>query len=406
MISTILLLATRTHAPAAKSAPVVRSAAVVKGTLTRTLRIPGMTMARSTAMLVAPRLYGRRSRNSSGNDFRLTLRTLAAPGSQVKQGEVVAEFDRQFIETRLDDLAADVRSRELTLAKVRAGLTERRKAYEQRILAAEGVVEKSRLDLRTIPVRSAIVAERYRLNLEEARAQLEQLRKEVRFFNISEAAEMKRQELELEQERLDLRRGERGSERMMVRSPIDGVFVPQRIRRGGEYMDIKAGDDLPSGTVIGEVHDTSRLNVEAYVNQADAHLLRSGMEAVLTVEAMPDVRLPARITRIGSIAKGGGSRREFVSTIPVRLSVEGSREVMPNFTVAADVALASSPDSLLAPREAVHRDGSGAFVYLRAGGSWQRRPVMLGAHNHVQVAVTGGLTLGDVVALERPIPAR
>lgn len=378
----------------------------MKGALTRTLRIPGMTMARSSALLVAPRLYGRRSRNSSGNDFRLTLRTLAAPGSQVKEGEVVAEFDRQFIETRLDDLAADVRSRELTLEKVRAGLAERRKAYDQRILAAEGAVEKARLDLRTIPVRSAIVAERYRLNLEEARAHLEQLRKEVQFFNISEAAEMKRQELELEQERLDLRRGQRGSERMMVRSTIDGVFVPQRIRRGGEYMDIKAGDDLPSGMVIGEVHDTSKLNVEAYVNQADAQLLRSGMEAALTVEAVPGLRLPGQITRIGSIAKGGGSRHEFVSTIPVRLSVEGSREVMPSFTVVADVTLDSIPDALLVPREAVHRDGRGEFVYRRGKDGWQRRPVTLGANNHVQVAVADGLTLGDVVALERPDPVR
>lgn len=117
-----------------------------------------MTAAGNLAYLTAPILSGRRSRSSSSSDFRLTLKSLIGAGTQVQPGDVVAEFDRQYIELRLDDLEASVRSRELTLQTVRASLNERRKAYELRILAAEGAVGKARLDLRTTPVRSAIVA--------------------------------------------------------------------------------------------------------------------------------------------------------------------------------------------------------------------------------------------------------
>lgn len=390
----------RTAAPAAVAA--VRTAVVERGRFERTLRITGMTAAGNLAYLTAPILSGRRSRSSTSSDFRLTLQSLIGAGTQVQPGDVVAQFDRQFIELRLDDLAASVRSRELTLQTVRASLNQRRKAYEQRILAAEGAVGKARLDLRTTPVRSAIVAERYRLNLEEAQARLEQLRSEAHYFDLSEAAAMRRQELELAEEQLDLRRGQRGSERMVVRSPIAGVFIPQRVRRGGEYTDIQAGDDLASGTVIGQVHDTSRLTVEAYANQADEQLLKQGMAVKLEVEAFAGMTAEARVTRIGSLAQAGGARRDYVRTIPVRLEVAGRPAIMPNFTVAADVVLERIEDALLAPREAVRFAGGQAKVWVKAGAGWEERAVTVAASNHVQVAVASGVTQGEVVALETP----
>lgn len=380
----------------------VRTAVAKQGTFQRTLRISGMTAAANTAYLTAPILSGNRSRGSSSNDFRLTLKSLIAPGTQVKPGDVVAEFDRQYIELRLDDLAASVRSRELTLKTVRAGLNQRRKAYDQRIVAAEGAVGKARLDLKTIPVRSAIVAERYRLNLEEAEARLEQLRAEVKLFDVSERASMRRQELELAEEQLDLRRGQRGSERMVVKSPIAGVFIPQRVRRGGEYKDIQAGDDLPSGTVIGEVHDTSRLTVEAYANQADEQMLRRGLAATLHVEAFPGMTAPARVARIGSLAQAGGARRDYVRTIPVRLDVVGRPEIMPNFTVAVDVVVEEIGGAVMVPREAVRETGAGASVWVKAGAGWRERAVRVAASNHVEVALAEGVTQGEVVALEKP----
>jgi len=366
-----------------------------------------MTVAGNAATIAAPQLRGRRSRGSSGNDFRLTLKSLIPAGTWVKKGDLVAEFDRQFMELRLDDLTADVRDRELTLETVRANLKVNRKAYDQRILAAEGAVQKATLDLRTAPVRSAIVTEKFRLNLEEARAHLKQLRAESGYFDISETAALRQQELELRGEQIDLQRAQRNSDRMRIVAPIDGVFVPQRIRRGGEFTEIKAGDDLASGAVVGQIHDTSRLIVEAAVNQADIHALRAGAAASLKAEAFPDLNLPARLRRIGSIAQGGGSRRDYVRAVPVQLSVEGSDpRLMPNFTVAADIVIGSEPDRILLPREAVTVAPEGERVFVRSPQGWTERAVTTAASNHIQVAVESGVAEGDVVALEPPPAGR
>jgi hypothetical protein len=101
---------------------------------------------------------------------------------------------------------------------------------------------------------------------------------------------------------------------MRILAPISGVFVPQSIRRGGEYKDIQAGDELPPGMVLGDIHDTSGLVVEAAVNQADAHLLRRGMQSTIRAEAYSGLVLPARLTRIGSMAQSAGVRRDMSGT--------------------------------------------------------------------------------------------
>jgi HlyD family secretion protein len=394
---------TRTRRSAPQPAAAIRTATAAKGTLRRTLRITGMTVAGSAASLVTPRLTGRRSRSSTQGDFRLTLKYLISPGTKVKAGDLVAEFDRQFMELRLDDLAADVRSRELALETVRTNLTVNRKAYDQRILAAEGAVSKARLDLRTIAVRSAIVSEQYKLNLEEAEARLKQLRAESRFFDISETAANRRQELELQEEQLDLHRSQRNNDRMRILAPISGVFVPQRVRRGGEYKDIQAGDDLTPGAVIGDIHDTSQLIVEAALNQADIHLIRPGLAATLHAEAFPDLSMPAEVMRIGSLAQSGGARAEYVRNIPLRLRVLGTDpRLMPNYTVTADVAIASLPGAILIPREALFSSLNDNHVFVRSNNGWRWRSVSVAAMNHFQVAVASDVTQGEVVALEAP----
>jgi multidrug efflux pump subunit AcrA (membrane-fusion protein) len=389
--------------PPTPAAPPVRTYTVQPGRIERTLRLSGMTTAGNTALMIAPKLPGRRSRGSSSSDFKLTLLRMASPGGYVEKGGLVAEFDRQFLKVRFDDLHADVRGRALSLRNLYTALDVRRKAYEQRIRAAEGAVERARLDLRTAPVRSAIQSERFRLNFEEAQAHLAELRHEAHYVHLSEAAAIRRYELLLEDARLDLDRAERNAERLLVTAPIAGVFIPQRIRRGGEYFEVEAGDDLTPGFNFGQLFDLNTLNIEASANQADLQLLREGQKVRLTAEAFGDLVLPGRITRIASAARGGGARAEHVRHLPIRIALGASdKRLVPNYSVAADVILESADASAVLPLEAIHSEPgqTSPYVWRRQAEVWIRQPVTLGLRNHTHAAVHSGVVAGDIVSLD------
>ncbi len=345
-----------------------------------------------------------------GGDFMMQIQALAPNGSRVAKGETVAEFDRQYMLLRLDDYKSNVDQSENSMKASMANLEVTRKSYEQQIKAAKNMVEKAELDMRTIPVRSAIDSERLRLALEEARANLKQLQEAARYVDIGERATLKVADLELAATKLEFRRAQANADRMVMKAPMDGLVVVQNTFRAGDFGPIQQGDQIYPGMLFMQVVDQSSMIVKASVNQADVQNLRLGQKAKVRFDAFPGLELPAHVTTIGAITKTGGTRASFKKDVAVMLRLEKiDPRVIPDLSVSADVVLDESENATVVPAEAIQYDDSLAgaapkpFVHVRnAAGAWTRREVELGLTNNTHVAVKSGLKAGEVVALEPP----
>lgn len=335
----------------------------------------------------------------------LVLQKVVSAGTQVKKGDVVAEFDRQYMLLRLEDYKSSVVQAEAALKKLRADLGITKKMHDQSIAQAKGQLEKARLDMKTIPVLSDIDAARAKLALEEAEARYKEIADENRLVEISLASQIRNSEIDVQQTKIELRRAEANAERMLLKAPINGITVMQTIFRGGDLDQVKAGDQLWPGMLFMTVVDPRSMVVNATVNQADVERLRIGARATIRFDAYPDLQLPARVYSVGGIAKPGGQRATFVKEIPIRLKLEKTDpRVIPDLSVSADVVLANETEhSAVVPLGSVFRDdGRQPFVFVRGPKGFERRPVELGLVNYTHAAVRNGLKPNEVVALERP----
>jgi hypothetical protein len=168
------------------SQPAIRTAIVQSGVVEKTLRLTGNTAAERSVQLRAPYMRGRRS--TSPGDFGLVLERLVTAGAGVDKGEIVAAFDSLQMMRRLDDNRVDRQDSEGTFRKLRADLLIARAARQQAINVAKGVREKAAVELKTIPVRSAICAALLRLDFEEADAAYKSLVRQETFARISDLA--------------------------------------------------------------------------------------------------------------------------------------------------------------------------------------------------------------------------
>jgi multidrug resistance efflux pump len=228
--------------------------------------------------------------------------------------------------------------------------------------------------------------------------------------DISEAADIRRTELDLRETQVETRRAEMNAEKMIVRSPMEGLVVLLNIRRQADQDVVRVGDQLHSGYPFMQIVDLRSMVVEAEVNQVDWDQLRIGAKAHLRVDAFPDLELPARVYSIGTLARGSRWRGDYVKGIPVRLKLEKlDPRLIPNFSVSADVVIESEPDVAIIPRECVFRDGAERkpIVFARGSSGWEKREVELGLQNNISVAVHAGVGEGEVIATERPpvVPA-
>lgn len=339
-------------------------------------------------------------------DFALILVNLAKPGSHVKKGDVVAEFDRQYMLQRLDDYRDSVVQMEAGLRKMKSDMGVAAEAEEKVLASAKADLEDALLDMKTVNVRSAIEAERFQMAVEEARARLKQVQAEGKLFAESQQAQYRASEIDLDQARIELRRADANAARMVLKTPIDGIVVMQTIFRGGDVGQIQLGDQVYPGMFFMSIVDPSSMVVDASINQVDSEKLRIGMKARVELDAYKGIELPAEIAAIGGMSKPSEWRASYVSRVPVRLKVEGADErVIPDLSASADVVLAVEKQAAVAPRSAVFQDGganSRPFVFLHSPTGWIRREIELGLETNTAVAVRAGLRKGDVVAIERP----
>ncbi len=335
----------------------------------------------------------------------LVLQDAVKPGARVNKGQVIAEFDRQYMLNRLEDYRASVAQMEAGVRRLKAELLVTRESHRQTVANAKAALEKARLDVKTIPVLGAIEAESIKLAAEEADAKYKQLLAEVKFVEIGQASEIKAAELELMQAQMELKRAEANADRMLIKAPINGLAVMQTMFRGTEFAQIQPGDQLYPGMMFLQVVDPSAMIINATVNQVDVDRVRIGQKATVRFDAYPELQVPAHVEAIGAMTRAGGMRASYVKEIPVILKIDRMDPlIIPDLTVSIDVAMEAEQQASIAPLAAIFRDGERGtpYVYVKAGDSWERREVELGLKNNLQVAIRSGLKPGEVVAEDAP----
>ena len=340
-----------------------------------------------------------------GGEFSLTLQNAASAGSKVKKGDAIAEFDRQYMLTRLDDYKSSVAQADSSFRKMQAELQVAKKAHNLTIDSAKAALDKAKLDMQTTSVVSDMDAERLRLSLEEAQARYNQLVQEVPYVDAGIKSDTRVAEIELGKSKVELGRAEQNANRMEMKAAIDGLVVMQPTLRGSEFDQVKVGDQLMPGQTFMQVVDTSSMIINASVNQIDVERLRIGLKARVRFDAFPGLELPARLYSLGSVAKSARYRPDWVKEMVVVLKLEKmDPRVIPDLSVSADVILETTQAGAVLPRGAVFHSSEGKpFVWTRdSQGAWLRREVELGMASFTDVAVKSGLQSGDVVAIERP----
>lgn len=171
-------------------------------------------------------------------------------------------------------------------------------------------------------------------------------------------------------------------------SPFDGIATDV-MARAGEMA--QPGQPLMTVVATGSVH----LEVAAPARLADR--VKVGQSARVTLDTMPDRTFDGEVTDVLPVAGAEGR------TLPVRVRFDtrGLR-LTPGIGATADVELATVPNALTIPVDAVRSEGNVPFVYTVENGKAVRHNVSLGATTGNYVRVVAGLREGDQVILSGP----
>ncbi|HEX5474819.1 MAG TPA: efflux RND transporter periplasmic adaptor subunit [Vicinamibacterales bacterium] len=373
---------------------------VARRDFVRSVRLSGTVEAVEATTVSAPRIAGQ-------NNNALVIMHLVVPGTTVRPGDLLVEFDRQDQLRNALDRQAELTDLDQQINKRVAQEAAAKATDDTALKEGESALERARLDMLKNELLPRIEAEKNTLAYEQADATLKQLRATYDLKRRAAAADIRVLQISRDRSATAMKHAEANANRMLIQSPIRGVAVLKTIWKGGNMAEIQIGDEIRPGVPVVDVVNPAAMRVRARVNQADINELVVGQPVAVGLDAYPELHFTGRVAQISPIG-AESTLSPKVRTFTVLVTVQGAHpKLMPDLTASLDVELARVPKALVVPRDAIGHDGAQAFVQVLNGGNSDRRNVTIGARNAVEAVVTSGLAAGAAVARNlRPVAAR
>jgi len=294
------------------------------------LRLKGTTEAVQARAILAPLLAGQQIGT-------LTIIHIAQAGTKVKQGDLLVEFDRQAQMRDIIDKQAEYQKLVDQVAGEQAKESAARAKDETELKTAEDNLRKTELEIQKAEIVSRIDAEKNQENLEEAKATYDQLRETFDLKRKAAQAAIRILEIQRDRTQQTMEHAKANSDKMQIRSPLDGVVVLNTIWKQGTMGEVQEGDQVRAGVPFMQVVNPVTMQVRVHANQQDFPSLQVGQMAKVRLDAYPEMVLQGKVDQISPIGENGDFSAKL-RTFVVIVAIEGNDpKLMPDLSAAVDV---------------------------------------------------------------------
>jgi RND family efflux transporter MFP subunit len=145
-----------------------------------------------------------------------------------------------------------------------------------------------------------------------------------------------------------------------------------------------------------EVHDLSHAWVQGFIPERDFPRVRIGQQVRMRFVTSPEEII------LGTIARSGESISNDDRTLSVWIELQDmpAFQLQHNMLARIHIETGAKSDGLAIPLQAVVREGMRSYVFVESEAMvFERRFVVTGKSNDLQVAVIDGLSPGESIAI-------
>jgi HlyD family secretion protein len=313
--------------------------------------------------------------------------------SPVTKGQVLAEIDPTRVRARVQQSEAQVALAKANLQQTSANVARARAELEiqqrdfsrQKALADRGFVSKAGLDIAQSKLNSA------RNALQVAQAQTQ-----------SGNAQIEQGSAELSSARLELNR-------TTIIAPASGVIINKLVEPG---TTVAANFQTPNLFEIAA--DTSKMQVEASVDEADIGQVQEGQDVTFTVDSYPDDVFKAKVRQV---RKAPVETQNVVSYLVI-IDVDNlDGKLLPGMTANVEIITGVKSNVMRVPTNALRfnpragdrstektpdkKDTPQPALYISGADPYRpiKRKVQIGLQGDEYTEITSGLKAGEKILI-------
>jgi len=313
---------------------------------------------------------------------------------KVKAGQLLLRMDDQYALANLAHAESTLRAAELAASDVEQGgsqderntfATNLSRAKQQQQQDATSLAALQKLQQQGAAAADEVAVARDRLQADETTLHSIEQHSTQRYGQADRA----RAQAELADAKAAVAAAQSSYANVDIRTPIAGTVY---------YLPVSQYDYVDAGENLVSVANLSNLQITAYFDEPDIGNLAAGQPVTITWDAQPGMTWHGHVSEAPTTVVANGTRNvgECVVTVD-----DANGLLKPNATVNVIVTTAQHSHVLFVPHEALRDDHGQSYVFRVVDKKLIRTNVQTagGVINIAQAEITGGLSEGDIVAL-------
>lgn len=189
----------------------------------------------------------------------------------------------------------------------------------------------------------------------------------------------------------------------LIRSTITGLILDVPVKVGNSVILSNTFND---GTTIASVANMGDLIFRGNIDETEVGRLVTGMPMKITIGALEDQGLEARLEYVSpkAVESNGANQFEIKAAIRFNAQTSSKKQIRSGYSANAEIVLNEARGVLTVPESAVEFSGDSAFVYVIEGAgekaTYHRTPVQTGLSDGISIEVKSGI--GKEVRLRGP----
>ena len=370
----------------------VQTTHVKKGTFTEELTEVGNVKAVNSTNINAP--------NISYRYGGLKITKITTDGKEVQKGDTVILFDPSEIKKAIINAQQQLEIANAELEKLKATQQSEIEDLESDLEISRISQEISKINLEQAIYDSEVAKKEINLKLETANIALAHAKEQIENKKKIQQEEVYQKTLNIKQLKATLDDATRSVNSLYVISPTSGIAIIRDNWLTNQKWQV--GDQPWSGTSLIELPDMAAMMAEVKINEVDIAKVAPGLKTEIKPDAFSDSTFKGIVTTVANLAQNKDSKSK-IKIFPVQIAIDGkSKNLLPGLTVSCKIIIREINEVLYIPIDAIFKDQTDDYVYLKTNSGFNKKPVKIGSENSDYAIVLEGLKENDELALTNP----
>ena len=361
----------------------------------KTLRVDKDTVTISTAVQgefndyirISGRVQPMTTIQLSPQEGGIVEKILIEEGSPVKAGDAILVLTNDNLDMQILNAEADLAEKENIQRNTQISMEQQKLDVRQNVLEYGMQVErlKRAYEQQKALYEDKLIAREDYLKAEEdyrlARQKYDLVRERAIQDSLYRSVQIDRMEESLESMLLNMQMIRRRKSNLIVKAPIDGELG---------LLDVVLGQNVASGTRIGQINSVGTYKVEAQIDEHYIDRVITGLEA--TFERQGET-YSTRIRKVYPEVRDGKFKADF------KFEGEQPDNIRSGQTYYLNLQLGQSEEAVIIPRGTFYQKTGGKWIYVvnKEGTKAVKREIRIGRQNPQYYEVLEGLEPGEKV---------